>query len=58
LYDTALIIEGLTPQQKRLLKALPNFATAWNDIAEDIKKALRNIKGHTEPYRRTYAETK
>jgi hypothetical protein len=44
LYDPALIIEGLTPQQERLLKAIPNYAVTWAkkaglmEIAEDIEK--------------------
>ncbi|HCC34293.1 MAG TPA: addiction module antidote protein, HigA family [Ruminococcaceae bacterium] len=44
LYDPALIIEGLTPPQERLLKAIPNYAVTWakkaglTEIAEDIEK--------------------
>lgn len=39
-----LIIEGLTPPQERLLKAIPNYAVTWakkaglTEIAEDIEK--------------------
>lgn len=51
LYDPALIIEGLTPQQERLLKAIPNYAIGWaekagfSDIAEDIQKHYGISKG-------------
>ena len=51
LYDPALVIEGLTPQQERLLKAVPNYAIGWaenagfDDIAEDIRKHYGISKG-------------
>ena len=51
LYDPALIIEGLTPQQERLLKAIPNYAIGWaenagfDDIAGDIQKHYGISKG-------------
>ena len=51
LYDPSLIIKGLTPQQERLLKAIPNYAIGWtenagfNDIAEDIRKHYGISKG-------------
>lgn len=51
LYDPALIIEGLTPQQERLLKAIPNYAVGWaenagfDNVAEDIQKHYGISKG-------------